>query len=100
MSRQIIFLSEHNLFTLKEKGTQNIHIFTVRAWIMPTLFAMGWHAVYDCGISWPYSFIFDTIVIVDDNTIVLHKIELKICTKQIKYHPITRDKSHKFSWAL
>ena len=38
--------------------------------------AMGWPAVCDCGISWPYSIIFETIIIFDDNTIVLHKIEL------------------------
>ena len=42
--------------------------------------AMGWPAVCDYGISWPYSFIFETIIIVDDNIIVLHKIELKICS--------------------
>ena len=34
--------------------------------------AMGRPAVCDCGISWPYSIIFETIIIVDDNTIVLH----------------------------
>ena len=38
--------------------------------------AMGWPAVCDYGISWPYSIIFETIIIVDDNTIVLHKTEL------------------------
>ena len=37
--------------------------------------AMGWPAVCEYGISWPYSIIFETIIIVDDNTIVLHKIE-------------------------
>ena len=37
---------------------------------------LGWPAVCDCGISWPYSIIFESIIIVDDNTIVLHKIEL------------------------
>ena len=36
----------------------------------------GWAAVCDCGISWPYSIICGTIKIVDDNTIVLHKIQL------------------------
>ena len=35
---------------------------------------MDWHAVCDCGISWPYTIIFETIIIVYDNTIVLHKI--------------------------
>ena len=30
----------------------------------------------DCDISWPYSIIFETIIIVDDNTIVLNNIKL------------------------
>ena len=38
--------------------------------------AMGLPAVCDSVISWPYSIIFVTIIIVDDSTIVLHKIEL------------------------
>ena len=33
-------------------------------------------AVCDYGISWTNSIIFYTIIIVDDNTIVLHKNEL------------------------
>ena len=37
---------------------------------------MGWPIACDYGISWPYSIIFETLIIVDDNTIVLHKIEL------------------------
>ena len=46
---------------------------------MPILFpilTVPWvgHAVCDYGISWTYSIIFDTIIIVDDNTIVFHPI--------------------------
>ena len=36
----------------------------------------GWPAVCDCGISWPYSIIFETMIIFDDNTIVLNNIRL------------------------
>ena len=36
----------------------------------------GWPAVCDCGISWSYSIIFETKIIVDDNTIVLNNIRL------------------------
>ena len=36
----------------------------------------GWPSVCDYGIFWPYSIIIGTIIIVDGNTIVLHKIEL------------------------
>ena len=37
---------------------------------------LGWPAVCDCGISWPYSIIFETVIIVNDNTIVLNNIIL------------------------
>ena len=36
ISRQIIVLSEHNIFTLKGKIAWNLYC-TVTAWIMPTL---------------------------------------------------------------
>ena len=44
---------------------------------MPTLCPFlkvltGWPAVCNCGIAWLYSIIFGTIIIVDDNTSVLH----------------------------
>ena len=35
----------------------------------------GWPAVCDCGISWSNSIVFQTIIIVNDNTIVLHMPE-------------------------
>ena len=38
--------------------------------------AMGWPAVCDCGIHWPNSILFENVIIVDDNTFVLRKIEL------------------------
>ena len=82
ISRQILVLSEHSLFTLKGKGTCDIHIYcTVRAWIMPTLcpfLAVPWvdlQSVIMAVLGHSLSF-FETIIIVDDNTIVLHKIEL------------------------
>ena len=34
----------------------------------------GWPADCDCGISWPYSIIVETIIIIDDNTIVSNNI--------------------------
>ena len=82
ISRQIVVLSEHNLFTLKGIGSRNIPILYCNSldyayFVSLPLGAMsGWPAVCDCGISWPYSIINGTIIIVDDNTIVLHKIEL------------------------
>ena len=36
----------------------------------------GWPAVCNCGISWSLSIIIETIVIVDDNTIVSNNIRL------------------------
>ena len=99
ISRQILVLFEHHLFTLKGKGTCNILILYCKCldyalFVSLPLGAMpGWPAVFDCGISWSYSIIFGTIISVDDITIVLHKIELNLLyLKQIKNHPITRDK--------
>ena len=82
ISRQILVLSEHNLFTLKGKGTLNIPILYCSslnyAYVvsLPHGTIPGWPAVCGCGISWPYSIIFETIIIVDDNTIVLNNIRL------------------------
>ena len=76
ISRQILVLSDHNLFTLKGKGTWNIPILYCKsldyAYIvsLPHGAMLGWPAVCNCVISWPYSIIIKTIIIVDDNTIV------------------------------
>ena len=56
ISRQLLLLSEHILFTLKEKEFEIYLYSTVRAWIMlicvPSSGAMpGWSAVCDYGIS-------------------------------------------------
>ena len=82
ISSQTLVLSGHNLFIFKGKGTIYLYC-TLTAWIMPTLCPFlssrchaGWAAVCGCGISSPYSIIFGTIIIVDDKTIALHKIEL------------------------
>ena len=80
ISRQILVFSEHNIFTLK--GTWNIPILYCNSLdyayfvSLPNGAMRGWPAVCDCGFSWSYSFIFGTIIIVDNNTIALHKIEL------------------------
>ena len=56
---------------------------TVRAWIMPTLCSfltvpwVGLQSVFMAFLGHTLSF-FETIIIVDDNTIVLHKIELNL----------------------
>ena len=75
-------LSKHNLLTLKGKGTRNIHIYcTVRAWIMHNLCPfitvpwVGLNSVIMAFLGHTLSF-FETIIIVDDNAIVLHMIEL------------------------
>ena len=75
-------LSEHKLFTLKGKELEIYLYCTVRAWIILTLCPfltvprrVGLQSVI-VGISWPYSIIFGTIIIVDDITIVVHKIGL------------------------
>ena len=76
ISRQILVLSEHNLLALK-KGKLEIYLYcTVKAWIIPTLCPFLAVPVCDCVISWPYSILFETIILVDENTIVLHTIEL------------------------
>ena len=83
MSRQILVLSEHNLFTLKEKELEIYIYCTVKAWIMPTLCLfltvpwVGLQSVIVAFLGHTLSF-FETIIIVDDITIVLHKIELEI----------------------
>ena len=103
ISRQILVLSEHKIFTLKGKGTWNIQILYCKSLDYALFVSLphgampGWPAVCDCGISWPYSIIFETIIIVDDNTIVFNNIRLNYkstLAKQVKNHPRTRDESH------
>ena len=76
--RQILVLFEHILFTLKEKGTTYIVLLQLGLYFasLPHGAMLSWPAVCNCGITWPFSVIFGTIIIVDENTIVLHKIEL------------------------
>ena len=82
ISRQILVLSEPNLFTFKGIGTLNIPILYCNSLdyayfvSLPHGAMSGWPEVCACGISWPYSINFGTILSVDDNTIALHKIEL------------------------
>ena len=84
ISRQILVLSEHTLFTLK--GTWNIPILYCKsldnAYLSPFLTVssqVGLQSVIVAFLGHTLS-VFETIIIVDDNTIVLHKIELQICS--------------------
>ena len=63
--RQILVLSEHNLFTLKGKEIFHIPILYCKSLdyanfvSLPHAAMPGWPAVCDCGISWPYSIILE-----------------------------------------
>ena len=81
ISRQILVLSENKLFTLKGKGNlKYTYIVYCEAWIRPTLcpfLTVPWVGLQFVSMAFlgHTLSIFETIIIVDDNTIVLRKIE-------------------------